>query len=93
MNKAPRCSAELTALVGTLTLTGALPAALSDPAEKEQVVPELGEGVAQKRKIPQKKPKKQPLLAWESIHHEINTNKSFKKSPASSCEISPTQSQ
>ena len=79
MNKAPRYSAELTALVGTLTLKGALPAALSDPAEKEQVVPEPGEGVAQKREIPQKKPKKQPLMAWESIQHKINTNKVIKK--------------
>ena len=33
--------------------------------EKEQIVPKPGEEVAQKKKISQKKQKKQKLMAWE----------------------------
>ena len=43
--------------------------------DKEQVVPKPEEEVAQKKKISQKKLKKQKLMARESIQHKINADK------------------
>ena len=47
--------------------------------EKEQIVPKPEEEVAQKEKIPQKKLKKQKLMAQEEMPQKINANKSKKK--------------
>ena len=44
--------------------------------EKEQIVPKPENEVTQKKKISQKKLKKQKLMAREYIQHKINTNKS-----------------
>ena len=47
--------------------------------EKEQIVPKPEEEVAQKKKISQKKVKKQKLTAQEQMLQKINANKSKKK--------------
>ncbi|XP_065797318.1 large ribosomal subunit protein uL22-like [Muntiacus reevesi] len=44
--------------------------------EKEQFVPKPEEEVAQKKKMSQKKLKKQKLMAWEKMLQKINANKS-----------------
>ena len=46
---------------------------------KEQIVSKPEEEVAQKEKIPQKKLKKQKLMAQEEMPQKINANKSKKK--------------
>nr|XP_012332215.1 60S ribosomal protein L17-like [Aotus nancymaae] len=40
--------------------------------EEEQIIPKPEEEVASRKKISQKKLKKQKLMAWESIQHKIN---------------------
>ena len=43
--------------------------------EKEQIVPKPEMEVSQKKKLSQKKSKKQKLMSWDQVQHKINAGR------------------